>query len=58
MRRPLLDVRRHADGGDDTAVVEFIARYRAGGTPAKRLHEVSRFARVDGRWLYVDGEFK
>ena len=52
-----LDVKRHVDGGDGTAVVEFIARYKAGGAPAVRLHEVSRFERVDGRWLYVDGEF-
>ena len=53
-----LDVKRHEDGGDGSAVVEFVARHRIGGGKAKRLHEVSRFARVDGRWLYVDGEFK
>ena len=53
-----LDVKRHADGGDGTAVVEFVARYRAGDAPAKRMHELSRFSRVDGRWMYVDGEFK
>ena len=52
-----LSVKRHADGGDDTAVVEFVARYKVGGAPAERLHEVSRFARIDGRWAYVDGEF-
>ena len=52
-----LDVKRHVVGGDGTAVVEFIARYKPGGAPAVRLHEVSRFERVDGRWLYVDGEF-
>ena len=23
---------------------------------AHRLHEVSRFAREDGRWFYVDGD--
>ena len=51
-----LDVKRHADAGDGTAVVEFVARYRVGGAPAVRMHEVSRFERVDGRWLYVDGE--
>lgn len=53
-----LDVKRHEDGGDGSAVVEFVARHRIGGGKAKRLHEVSRFARVDGGWLYVDGEFK
>lgn len=39
----------------DTATVEFIARYRVGGR-ASRLHEVSRFLRLEGRWVYVDGE--
>ena len=43
--------------GNETAVVEFVARYKPGGAPAVRLHEISRFERVDGRWLYVDGEF-
>ncbi|HEY8981687.1 MAG TPA: YchJ family protein [Streptomyces sp.] len=35
-----------------TGVVEFRASYRGGS-----LHEVSRFERVDGAWVYVDGEF-
>jgi SEC-C motif-containing protein len=51
-----LQVKRHRPEGD-AAVVEFVARYRVGGGSAVRLHEVSRFARVEGRWLYVDGEF-
>ncbi|HEY9546795.1 MAG TPA: YchJ family metal-binding protein [Solimonas sp.] len=38
------------------ATVEFIARYRIGGGSAQRLHERSRFRRVDGYWRYVDGE--
>lgn len=38
----------------DTATVEFVARGRNGGTPHE-LHEVSRFVREAGRWLYVDG---
>ena len=42
---------------DDTAEVEFIARFRIGGGSAARLHERSRFVREGGRWLYVDGEF-
>ncbi|HWX00427.1 YchJ family protein [Collimonas sp.] len=55
-----LDVRRHeADG--DSAIVEFVARYKIDGR-AHRLHEVSRFVReadVAGvfRWFYVDGSF-
>lgn len=52
-----LDLKRHADAGDGTAVVEFVARYRVRGAPAVRMREVSRFRRVDGRWLYLDGEF-
>lgn len=40
----------------DTATVEFVARYKLGGR-ARRLHEISRFVRADGRWLYVDGGF-
>lgn len=43
--------------GDGTAfhtsgTVEFRASYRGGA-----LHERSRFERVDGAWVYVDGEF-
>lgn len=38
----------------DTATVEFIARSRMGGR-THPLHEVSRFVREDGRWLYLDG---
>lgn len=52
-----LQVKRHLREGEDAAVVEFVARYRIGGGSAVRLHEVSRFARVGGRWVYVDGEF-
>lgn len=57
-----LDVRKHqADG--DSAIVEFVARYKIGGR-AERLHEVSRFVREREpgaedrpRWFYVDGSF-
>jgi len=41
--------------GDDRGEVEFIARYRLQGTEAAH-HERGRFQRVDGRWLYLDGE--
>ena len=51
-----LDIKRHQATGPDSAVVEFVARYKTGGR-AHRLHEVSRFVREDGRWYYVDGEF-
>lgn len=51
-----LEVRRHETTGDDTAIVEFVARYKIAGR-AHRLHETSRFVRADGRWYYLDGEF-
>lgn len=51
-----LEVRRHHAEGD-TGTVEFVARRKLGGQ-AQRLHEVSRFVREDGRWLYVDGTEK
>lgn len=50
-----LTIRRHRTIGSDQAEVEFIARYRIQGR-AHRLHEISRFVRVDERWWYVDGD--
>lgn len=52
-----LTVKSAAESGD-TAVVEFVARYKLGGGSAVRMHEKSRFLREDGRWYYVDGEFR
>lgn len=51
-----LTVKRHEQADADHAVVEFVARYKVNGR-AHRLHEVSRFVRQDGRWVYLDGEF-
>lgn len=53
-----LEIKRTQAGGanDAEGVVEFVARYKHNGK-ATRLHEVSRFVREDGRWLYVDGYF-
>ena len=42
----------------DHAEVEFVARQRDKTGRAVRLHERSRFVREDGRWYYVDGEWK
>lgn len=50
-----LDVRRYLPLDASHAVVEFVARYRAGGR-VQRMHETSRFVREDGRWYYVDGD--
>lgn len=51
-----LDVLRVEAGGpgDETGVVEFEARLRDPGGAVETLHEVSRFARRGGRWVYVD----
>jgi SEC-C motif-containing protein len=48
-----LEVKTH-HAADDSASVEFVARYRINGR-AVRLHETSRFVRAEGCWYYVDG---
>lgn len=52
-----LVVERTSGGGpaDEEGVVEFRARFVADGRPGE-LHEVSRFERRAGRWVYVDGD--
>ena len=52
-----LTVKSQAMLDADHATVEFVARYKLNGR-AFSLHEVSRFERVGGRWLYVDGEIQ
>ena len=47
-----LDVKRHEQFDGGNAIVEFVARYKIAGR-AHRMHEVSRFVREDGRWLYA-----
>lgn len=49
-----LEVRRQVALDATHATVEFVARHKQRGR-ATRLHEISRFERVEGRWLYVDG---
>jgi SEC-C motif-containing protein len=44
----------HHEANGDTGVVEFVAHHKVGGRAA-RLHEVSRFVREGGAWLYVEG---
>ena len=53
-----LEVRAQRVVDQDHATVEFVARYRVGGGPARRLHETSRFVREAQRWYYLDGEIK
>jgi SEC-C motif-containing protein len=57
----LVVLRTEAGGPDDDhGVVEFVASWvgsaDTGGAGRGELHEVSRFARRAGRWLYVDGD--
>lgn len=54
-----LTIKRCEHGGPNDAegTVEFVARMRRGGRAA-RLHEISRFVREDGHWLYVDGKLQ
>ncbi len=50
-----LSIKRAESTGDNTAIVEFIARFKDGGGRAERLHEVSRFVLLD-HWYYLDGD--
>jgi SEC-C motif-containing protein len=52
-----LEVGRTVGGGpgDDTGTVEFRAWFRS-SDGEHVLHEMSRFERRSGRWLYVDGD--
>ncbi|MGW4542674.1 YchJ family protein [Streptomyces chartreusis] len=54
MRWTGLEILATTDGSafHTTGTVTFRASYRGGS-----LHERSRFQRVDGAWVYVDGEF-
>ena len=51
-----LAVKRAWTVGEDEGFVEFVARSKpSGGGAAERLHELSRFVRIEGRWQYVSG---
>lgn len=51
-----LQIKRHTPLDDTHATVEFVARSRLQGR-AHRLHEISRFERIEGLWFYRDGDF-
>ena len=53
-----LEIKQHTVMDANRAQVEFVARYKIGGLPAVRLHEISDFIFEDGRWLYVSGVFR
>ena len=54
-----LKIKYTTGGGesDNSGTVEFVARYKIMGK-AHRIHETSRFTRIDGRWVYLDGKNK
>lgn len=52
-----LAVKSHTVEDVSHATVEFVARYKLNGR-AFKLHEISRFERVDGNWLYLDGDIR
>jgi SEC-C motif domain protein len=53
-----LDIRAATGGGaeDDTGTVEFAARFKEPGQEEELIHhELARFRREEGRWVYVEG---
>jgi SEC-C motif-containing protein len=52
-----LEIHSTEAGGllDTVGTVRFTATFVVAGA-AHRLHETSRFSRVDGRWVYVSGD--
>jgi len=46
---------RHASENGDSGSVEFVVRFRRNGKELTQ-HEISRFRRENGHWLYEDGE--
>lgn len=52
-----LEIRQQRMTGEQTAQVEFVARFRRAGR-AVRQHELSRFVREGGRWYYLDGDVR
>ncbi len=50
-----LTVKHSRQSDEDHATVEFVARYKIAGR-AFRLHEISRFEKIAGRWYYLTGD--
>lgn len=48
-----LEVSRSEWTGIDTAIVEFVAKYKIRGK-AEQMHEISNFMNIDGKWYYVN----
>lgn len=55
-----LQIKRRQMTDADSAIVEFVARYKHAdnlGGKAERLHETSRFKHIDNCWYYLDGDY-
>jgi SEC-C motif-containing protein len=52
-----LSIRATGEGaaGDESGTVEFVVRFKLRGK-GHRLHELSRFKKIDGHWYYLDGQ--
>jgi SEC-C motif-containing protein len=52
-----LRIKSTEEGGADASLgkVEFVARFKINGK-GHRLHEISRFEKIEERWYYLDGE--
>lgn len=52
-----LSIKDTEAGGDNDSegIVEFVARFKVNGR-GHRLHERSRFEKIDGRWYYLNGD--
>jgi SEC-C motif-containing protein len=51
-----LQVKQFIITSENTATVEFVARYKIGGK-AERIHELSQFERLNGHWYYLAGTY-
>lgn len=49
-----LQIKNVVNISEKIATVEFVARYKVAGK-AERLHELSEFERITGRWYYLTG---
>jgi SEC-C motif domain protein len=50
-----LSIKNHSILDQHRASVEFVARFKVGGSRAERHHETSLFEYLDG-WYYISGE--
>lgn len=56
-----LQIKHHQNIDSTHAIVEFVARYKHIGNlggKAERLHETSRFERIENHWYYLDGDYQ